>query len=216
VISSFSPNLIAYAACRFLLGFCLGGTGSLSYILMLENSPTSARGHVSVWMNAMFAIGLLLLVPLAYLLRDASWRVETLVESIPGEPTLRGRSTTLTLTLTLFPGLCMLLCYPCVDESPRWLLLHNRAAQAGEVLKLIEAGNGSQVVTDPLELPDHWEQAGGSILAGVRKILRPSLGHTSLRLFFCWFTVTLVYYGLSFSADALSGPPPLPHRRGRL
>ena len=41
-------------------------------------------------MNAMFALGILCLVPVAYALRESPYRVELLVESIPGVLMLLG------------------------------------------------------------------------------------------------------------------------------
>jgi len=173
------------------MGACLGGIGSLSYVLMLEFSPTSYRGVVSVWMNAMFAVGILCLVPVAYLLRDQHYSADLLVESIP--------------------GLLMLCFYPCVDESPRWLALHDQHTEAEAVLRSVEGANGSRVVLEPLEEASTARTVASpngaqvSLLDGARKILRPSLRAATVSLFFCWFIVTLVYYGLAFSADALSG-----------
>ena len=100
--------------------------------------------------------------------------------------------------------------YPYVHESPRWLFLHDKLTEAEAVLMALEGQNGAMVVSDPLEVPERAlppvdDENGGSLLEGLLKIMRPSLRRESLSLFFAWFTVTLVYYGLAFSADSLSG-----------
>merc|ERR1712166_1146045 len=40
---------------------------------------------------------------------------------------------------------------------------------------------------------------------GVAHLMRPSLRFTSLALFFCWFAVTFIYYGLGFAAGQMPG-----------
>ena len=55
-------------------------------------------------------------------------------------------------------------------------------------------------MNEPLEIVEtavdpHEEQG---LWDGACKVLRPSLRVASLTLFFSWFTVTLVYYGLAF------------------
>jgi hypothetical protein len=55
-------------------------------------------------MNAMFALGILCLVPLAYSLRDSTYTVELLVESLPGANPNPNPNPNPNMLLTLLAG----------------------------------------------------------------------------------------------------------------
>jgi len=183
------PIFPVYAIVRMCLGGCLGGFGAVSYIHVVEFLPSAKRGPITVGMNVTFSLGCIILTIFAYCLQSASWRTETFVDCLP--------------------GLLLLFAYPIIPESPRWLHVKGRLDEAQEVLKAIEAGNGVTVVEESLRPPDSKaedeEDVKESFLQSLGKIMRPSLRVPALALFFTWFSVTLVYYGLAFSAGDLAG-----------
>jgi len=157
-----------YVACRLFLG------GSM-------------RGTITTLLSVFFAIGIMLLTPLAYFLRDVSWRIE--------------------IALDALPGLLTLLSFPLLLESPRFLVVHGRIDEAAVVLHKMEAMNGAQPVRSPLRPPENKlpSEEGESFLASIKMLTRPSLCVPAITLWFSWFAVTLVYYGLTMNAGAMAG-----------
>ena len=171
LVSAMAPTFAVYAACRLLLGACLGGLGATSYILMIEVLPTEQRGPMTILGSAFFAIGTVVLSIVAWKLQATSWRLEIALECVPG---------------ALF-----LLCYPLVYESPRWLATAGKIEDAEVVLHVVARVNGVPL-SDSYRLcraaqEYDADEADSREQLGVAHLMRPSLRFTSLALFFCWF-----------------------------
>jgi len=195
VLSLVSTNLIVYSIARFILGGGLGGFGAISYIYSVEFLPSTQRGPMSCFFNCFFSTGIVILTIVAMGLQNTSWRIEIIVNCLP--------------------GILLLLTYPIMPESPRWLMVVGRLEEAEQVLKLIEAGNGTTVIEEPLcpaAVKTQQEGEGDpddepqeSVWESIVKMMRPSLRVKAWALFFCWFAVTLTYYGLAYSAGDMAG-----------
>ena len=97
------------------------------------------------------------------------------------------------------------LVWPLLPESPRWLIAQGRLPEARQV---IEAASESNQVRLTGEVWAGGRDTGGrpsspQPVYGVRDLARTSQLPITLALFLCWPVITLLYYGLSLSADKI-------------
>ncbi|KAJ8316719.1 hypothetical protein KUTeg_005729 [Tegillarca granosa] len=104
---AFSPNYIVFVILYFLLGAANAGVFTTRFVIGLELVGPTKRKFVGIATNYFFAIGLLVLAGVGYLLRD--WQYILLALSAP--------------TVLLIP------------ESPRWLLSQGRITEANEIVR---------------------------------------------------------------------------------
>ncbi|XP_033330693.2 organic cation transporter protein [Megalopta genalis] len=109
-----------FLALRGLQGVFVQGLQNSTYILSLELFPAKARTFVALVMQIAWAIGLLLLAALSYVIPD--WRILQLAISVPTAVTV--------LYIWIVP------------ESPRWLLAKGKITEADMALERIVKYNG--------------------------------------------------------------------------
>ncbi|EEF34357.1 organic cation/carnitine transporter 7 [Ricinus communis] len=124
-ISAFSPNYLTLVVLRCLVGFGLGGTHVfLSWFL--EFIPTSHRGKWMVIFSTFWTLGIIFEASLAWIVMlRLNWRW--------------------LLALSTVPSFSLLLFYGLVPESPRYLCLKGRTAQAHQVLEKIALVNQKEL-----------------------------------------------------------------------
>ena len=138
VLTAFSFNLATFAFCRFLTGFGIGGEYAAINSAIDELIPARVRGRVDLAINGTFWVGAMLGAVLSIFLLNESFF----------DPGLGWR---LAFGLGGILGIAILLVRRQVPESPRWLLMHGRHAEAEAVVAEIER----QVAAEhgPLRLP---------------------------------------------------------------
>nr|KAF7423426.1 hypothetical protein H0235_008709 [Vespula pensylvanica] len=109
-----------FLALRGLQGIFVQGLQNSTYILSLELFPSKSRTLVALIMQIAWAIGLILLAILSYVIPD--WRILQLAVSVPTAITV--------LYIWIIP------------ESPRWLLAKNKLTEADMALERIAKYNG--------------------------------------------------------------------------
>jgi MFS family permease len=125
VLTGFSMNYIWFLVCRFITGAGVGGEYSAIHSAVDELIPARVRGAVDLVIGGSFWIGtilgslasVLLLDPDLFAM-DIGWRIA--------------------FGLAAVMALGILLVRRNVPESPRWLFLHGRDAEAEEVTAQIE------------------------------------------------------------------------------
>lgn len=155
---AYAPDMFVYAACRLGVGIGVGGMSIVAYVLASEFIGPSWQAVTGVAQAGVFAIGCVLLVPLAYYCRD--WRQLTLL--IGATPLL------------------YLLMLTMVDESPRWLLLQGRLIDANRVMMNVAAGNGHS-------LPDHFCLAEPKQVGSEESMMGGCLQFRMLIMILVWF-----------------------------
>jgi MFS family permease len=125
--TAFSWNLWSFMICRFITGAGIGGEYVAINSTIQELVPARVRGWTDLAINGSFwvgaalgAAGSIVLLDPTLLPVDMGWRAAFLIGAA--------------LAVVIF------LMRLWIPESPRWLMTHNRAAEAEAVVAAIEAG----------------------------------------------------------------------------
>ena len=156
-----------------------------NFVLPLEY--VSARWRTFCGCIGFWAVGTMLLAPLAYYITD--WRCLTLTCTAISAPVL----------LTWF----------WVTESPRWLIQQGRLEEAHKILENVARTNGTRTP----EIEKLQEVAAAQKLQtskqarySYRDLFRNAhMTKITLITVFHWFVCSGVYYGMSFSVGGLTG-----------
>ena len=148
--TAFAPNFWTFALCRFFTGAGIGGEYSAINSAIQELIPARYRGHTDLVINGSFwigaalgAIGAVVLLDPQLLPEDMGWRV------------CFGLGSVL--------GLAILYLRRFLPESPRWLMVRGRIAEAEAIVGEIEART----------LPRTGESAVGFAVGGASAPIDP-------------------------------------------
>jgi len=140
LLSAWSPAYWFLLLSRALVGFGLGGA-SVVFSLCMEFLPSSSRGFWLVFMEVLWTVGSVASALLAWLiLPHHSWR--------------------LLIAVSALPFLLLLIFYPILPESPRYLMVKGDPAGAWKILKQVARVNGVGVPSGTLTLAKTPCQAG--------------------------------------------------------
>jgi MFS family permease len=135
--TALSPNFAVFALFRLLTGAGIGGEYAAINSAIQELIPARYRGHTDLVINGSFWIGAALGALAAVALLDTGWFT----------PEIGWR---LSFGLGAILGLGILLLRRWIPESPRWLMLHGRVAEAEAVVASIEQRLGVTPPSEPL------------------------------------------------------------------
>jgi len=169
-LSALSPNFETFLVLRFLTGFGVGGALPVDYGMFSEYLPNENRGRRLVYLESFWALGTLIAAGLAWLIiPNLGWRALFACSAIPAFILFWARRG--------------------VPESPRYLFIKGRSAEARAILECVAAENGTRLPEGELAL------ASGPAKSRARDLLAPSLRRTTLLLWLVWFLISIGYYG---------------------
>ncbi|XP_064468215.1 beta-alanine transporter-like isoform X1 [Ornithodoros turicata] len=177
-----ATNIAFYIVLRFFVASAVSALVLPLYVLLIEVVAVSNRGLHAIVMAGGYGAGTAS-VRVAQSL-NLGWRLFQLLLMVP--------------TTTLVLG------FPWIQESPRWLISRWNLSKAEKVVLTIGRINGTK--------PEHTMELWRSIRLDLEKeeekysemlrvellsvLLAPSLRCANLILFYSWFTVSLTYYGI--------------------
>lgn len=185
ILTFAAPSLPLLLAARIVAATGTIGAFNMTFPLLAEFSPPKERAAIKKKMGINWQCGVVALVMVSYMLRSLPWQAHSLA-LVP--------ASAIGVAL-LFYGL---------PESPRFLLVKGRHAEALEVLRAVAKGNGHLHECDHLRLAisskDGNGKSGSNIPKGGLKALfaGDTVGRT-LSLLVLNFVTSCTYYGLTFA-----------------
>jgi hypothetical protein len=176
-------------------GLC-GGAAAVNYVWCTELLPSARVPSATAAISSAFALGVVLVAFLAYLVLDKP-------APAPVDVTVLG------CVVALPPAIYLALAARSLPETPAWLVSAGKPQDAADIVAEIADENNSRTYlpVQPYVLvgsADHLRTASNSPV-GVVSLWRGELYRQLLALSFVWFAVTCAYYGLAFQAGSLPG-----------
>lgn len=206
LVSSVSVAFVTDYSLFLTFRFLVAGFGSglflPNFVILMETVGAEGRTSMGMLYQCFFAVGFMLLPGIAYFVNE--WRALQLWISIPSA--------------------LMLLYYWILPESPRWLMQQGRHKEALKILGKVAKTNGGSlpseeelnVILNSVERErKNQEKEEMSILQRFINFFRSIITLLSTRnmrrrcliIFFAWFVVSMVYYGLTFSGGNINTSP---------
>lgn len=188
---AFASDYYTFIAIRFMYGIFGSGSYISGFVLTMEIVGPSKRTICGVMFQIMFAVGLMLLPAWGYLIEYNRFLLQIIY----------GLHATV-----LLPHFFLM------DESPRWLWAQGRARESVAIVeKALKINNSSETVDTSL-LVSHCKVTCAKYTdehsAGTTDLFKtPRMFRKTLIICACWFTNSVVYYGLSLNTGKLNGNP---------
>nr|XP_022332351.1 solute carrier family 22 member 6-A-like [Crassostrea virginica] len=204
---AFSPNYTTLAVLKFLLGVLQQGMVMSNAVLCLELFPEKTRFYAEAIGLFSWTTGLVVMAPMAYLMRGYSWRY-------------------LQVLLTSF-SVFSLVQYWVQNESLRWLAANGKTEAAERVMRKVARwnkiryedlnkivmkrmtsnDNPNDVDTEKKEMTENTKDLKIVVEKySIITILRSkNIFIISLIMWFTWLTNTVTYFGLTLNSTSLAG-----------
>lgn len=183
LIRPWMPNLILVAVCEFLNAAGSNLTFVVPFMIVTELVDPGHRVLASFAIYFSYMIGEFVLLVYAYFIRD--WETLIIVVAVP-------------ITVCFF-------IFVLVTESPRWLLVKGRTDEAMTILCKIAKYNKTVINFNPQDI-NVKEENRVSILQGMKLVMKSKqMIKRFAILFFNWFSISLIYFGISMNAADLGG-----------
>jgi len=187
ILQATSADYAQFALARGLFGFAFGFMVMTPFVWSSEFLGRATRGTIVWSSNCCFALGQILLSPVAWYFQE-SWRQ---------------------LAWAVFIMGCLLFAYVWfLHESPKWLASKQRFAAAHEVLCRVASGNGRPAPPPPpddkrIALDRQFDEDTPGEKASCLQLCDKRLLPRFLVACASWFTVSFGFYGLSLNAGNL-------------
>ncbi|KAH7373279.1 hypothetical protein KP509_17G048000 [Ceratopteris richardii] len=190
-LSAFSPNYYSLLFLRGMVGVGLAGAAVVTS-WFLEFSPTSNRGLWTVLIAMFWTFGAVMEALLAWaVMPSLGWRWLLGISSVP--------------------LLMLLVLYPFIPESPRYLIAKGKLSEASEVLKRMAQINKKQLPDGHLYQENIIRKDDGNtnfvneVVRMVTSLFSSSMIRSTILLWIVFFANAFTYYGLVLLTTQLSG-----------
>jgi MFS family permease len=188
--SALSPNYTVLLLLRFGVGIGVGGS-HVAYTLFSEFVPIKGRSSSLLLIVFFWSSGAMLEAIIAW------WTI----------PTWGWRAM---LACSSCVSLSVVLVFPWVPESPRYLLMSHRRRAAHAVLEECAAANGKTMPPGRLQLADLSIQRGD-----FKKLVAPGIRRSTILLWALWMIGSFVYYGIILMITQMFADDLMDQRCGR-
>ncbi|CAH1777776.1 unnamed protein product [Owenia fusiformis] len=178
---AFAPEYFSFIFFRFLLGNAHSGVFLPGFTLGMEFVGPKGQVGAGISPHMYFGMGFCVISLLAYFIKSWKW---------------------LQLAITL-PALLFASYYWLIPESARWLLRKNRKEEAKVVLR--NAAKINRVTIPDIILETTEKEVEGPKENFIHIFRYKFMRRNALIVFYDWFVVSLVFYGLSFGSASLPG-----------
>ncbi|KAI8485949.1 hypothetical protein Bbelb_362700 [Branchiostoma belcheri] len=191
VASAFSPNYIVFVTLKFFLGAVNVSIYYTAFVLGIEVLDHSKHTMFGMSMYLFLIMGYIGLGALAYITKDW-WKLQLAISA---------------------PFLPCLSYWWLLSESPRWLIVTGRTAEAKKVIRRAARMNRADLPDklyhemDRSLLHNHGDNEKGREHNLLDLVRTPNLRKNTLIVGFTWFVMVAVYFGLSLGAPELPGDP---------
>nr|XP_045613682.1 organic cation transporter protein-like [Procambarus clarkii] len=207
LLAAAAPSIELYIALKFLVAAVGAGQYLSIFVFVMETCASKYRAASGTLVVVPWALGYMVAPGIAYFIRP--WRL-------------------LQVTYSAM-GFYLIIYFWLLPESPRWLIDQGRYQEALKVLTWMGTVNKKTLPSDEVLLSamenvnqkkDQQKEESEStaktgllslILVTMKKlvilILTPECRRMTLVVFFCWFSASMVYYGIALNANNLSTDP---------
>jgi putative MFS transporter len=196
LVSAFSANFSELTILRIVAGFGIGGESAVIAPYFSEFIPRSIRGKYTGYLTGFFSFGFIIAAILGYFLVPIpiiGWRIAIIITALP-----------------VFYVIVMRFKLP---ESPRWLRLNAKDAEADAVLtkirgnldlpKTINGESSESYVKDVYETFERAKQKSSKKENSFREIWSKQYIRRTAMLWILWFSTGFAYYGFFTFAPTL-------------
>ncbi len=196
LFSAFSTDFTQLTLLRIVAGFGLGGESAVIAPYFSEFIPKSIRGRYTGYITGFFAFGFIIAAFLGYFLVPIpviGWRLATIISALP-----------------VFYVIVFRFKLP---ESPRWLRLKGKDAEADAVIshihgdlelpKTIDGQDSEKYVENIYNILEGSQEKKAKKESSFREIWSKKYVRRTSMLWILWFTTGFAYYGFFIFAPTL-------------
>ena len=191
IAGSYMPNYWSYAIFRILVGAGSEGCYIVAFTMSMEIVGIRERVPGLKWVSYSTFQGNMIMIPFAL--------GEVMVS-------LAAMMITTWSDLEQCVSIASLGCatiWIFIPESPRWLIAQGENEKAREVIHQAGRENGVKTTGAIFTDDDGTDETKNLPQFGLLDIFHSSIIKSTLALFVCWPIITILYYGLTFSADKI-------------
>ncbi|KAL7037089.1 hypothetical protein ACKWTF_009071 [Chironomus riparius] len=179
----FCESMEMYMIGRVIIGFASMAVVVVSFVLCVELVSGKWRTIIGILNILPVAIAYIMCAFISYI--TYNWRAMQFVVTSP----------------TLF----LLMLWPVVPESPRWLLSRGRSSELSEMIKKAGEWNGISLPVNLEKMLSSSSDSGPRIRVSFFDLFQKGYKRTTALMAVVWFCIILLYFGITLHMGSLGG-----------